>query len=220
MTAVHRNVHTHTGTLTHTCIHMYIYMYLFVHTSEHSGTRQYNCSSNSSLRPTAISYAHAHLSYICLLLPSPPILLNLLASFRLHFSCIVSILQCVTRFCCAWCLCCCCICLSLCRCLGTLRLPPGAQNLGHSTICWPNRTIALVSHSSCFHLPLCLSLYSSFSLCAFKPHTHMCSCVLSLFSLAQAVAFISRFPTLFLINAGRCDCACVCVRSLYAWFTV
>lgn len=130
MTAVHRNVHTHTQrhTLTHAYIHMYIYMYLFVHTSEHSGTRQYNCSSNSSLRPTAISYAHAHLSYICLLLP-PPLLLNLLASFRMHFSCIVSILQCVTRCCCccAWCLCCCCLCLCLCRCLGTLRLPPAGR---------------------------------------------------------------------------------------------
>lgn len=127
MTAVHRNVRTQTHTHTPT----YLYMHLFVHTSEHSGTRQYNWGSNSSLRPTAISYAHAHLSYICLLLP-PPLLLNLLASFRMHFSCIVSILQCVTRCCCCctWCLCCC-LCLCLCRCLGTLRLPPGAQNLGH-----------------------------------------------------------------------------------------
>lgn len=100
--------------------------------------------------------------------------------------------------------------------------PPGAQNLGHSTICWPNRTIALVSHSSCFHLPLCLSLYSSFccvSLCVrlSLTHTHTHTCVqlrLSLFSLAQAVAFISRFPTLFLINAGRCDWLCVCAFAL------
>lgn len=29
-------------------------------------------------------------------------------------------------------------CLCFYRCLGTLRLPPDAQNLGHSTICWPN----------------------------------------------------------------------------------
>lgn len=176
MTAVHRNVHTHSHT--HTRIHTCIYLYIQVRTVESDNIISAQIALCGPLQYRTLTRTYRIFAYLCLLL-----------FFWICLPLFACIFLALSAFCSVWR-------VAAAAALGAsvvafasasvAALAHFASRRAHkiwvTTICWPNRTIALVSHSSCFHLLLFLSLFFillcvPLSFCVRLSLTHTCAAV-------------------------------------------